>query len=151
MTTLFLVLTLNLGAATESGEPRPVVFVCEHGAAKSVVAAALFNDIAAARGLKTRAEARGFIPDAELAKAAVAGLKADGLSLSSSQPRRLEVADLQAAARVITFNDFPAELAGVAKFERWEVPPVSVDYAVAREALRLRIEKLVAELSPVKP
>ena len=47
-----------LGALMTAPEPKPagtVLFICEHGSAKSVVAAAHFNQIAADRGLPYRA------------------------------------------------------------------------------------------------
>src|SRR5215813_9354941 len=42
-----------------SSGDRAVVFVCEHGAAKSVIATAYFNKLAAERGLAYRATFRG--------------------------------------------------------------------------------------------
>ena len=42
-----------------SPRDKAVVFVCEHGAAKSVVATAYFNKLAAERGLPFRATFRG--------------------------------------------------------------------------------------------
>ena len=49
--------------------------VCEHGSAKSVVAAAHFNYIARERNLKLRAISRGTNPDEEIAPKAAEGLK----------------------------------------------------------------------------
>ncbi len=43
-----------------------VMFVCEHGAAKSVIATAYFNKLAAERGLPYRATFRGTTPQDEL-------------------------------------------------------------------------------------
>ena len=59
--------TLLVGAALLGGpllaQANPsIVFVCEHGAAKSVIAAAYFNKIAAEHGLRerrSRATSRG--------------------------------------------------------------------------------------------
>jgi chromate transporter len=45
---------------------RTVVFVCEHGSAKSVVAASLFDRMAKERGLPVRAISRGTTPDASV-------------------------------------------------------------------------------------
>src|SRR5919197_3449433 len=47
--------------------PRRVLFVCLHGGAKSVVAAAHFRRLAAARGLSVDAVAAGMETDAQLA------------------------------------------------------------------------------------
>src|SRR5205814_1901288 len=51
--------------------PARVLFVCLHGAAKSVIAAAHFRRLAGARGLTIDAVAAGTAPQAELAPAAV--------------------------------------------------------------------------------
>ena len=55
--------------------PR-VLFVCLHGAAKSVVAAAHFRKLTAQRGLAVEAAAAGTEPDAEMGPLAVKGLAA---------------------------------------------------------------------------
>src|SRR4030095_5910958 len=69
------------GLQTPSIPPEPrVLFVCLHGAAKSVVAAAHFRRLASARGLSISAVAAGTEPDPELARAAVKGLAAEGLT-----------------------------------------------------------------------
>src|SRR5215510_2876629 len=65
----------RVGAAAA---PPRVLFVCLHGAAKSVVAAAQFRRLASARGLSIGAVAAGTEPDPELAPAAVKGLSGDG-------------------------------------------------------------------------
>jgi hypothetical protein len=59
--------------------PRPrVLFVCLHRAAKSVIGAAHFRPLAAARGLSFEAVAAGTEPDPTLAPEAVKGLAATG-------------------------------------------------------------------------
>ena len=53
-----VVLGVLAATASHAGDDKPaatVVFVCEHGAAKSVVAAAHFNRMARERGLAVRA------------------------------------------------------------------------------------------------
>src|SRR5437867_10234355 len=75
-------------ANAAAAPPRPrVLFVCLHGAAKSVVGAAHFRRLAAVRGLDIDAVAVGTEPDAQLAAAAVKGLAGDGLSATPSRPR----------------------------------------------------------------
>lgn len=136
-----------VGACDSRTEPaRTVLFVCEHGAAKSVVAAAHFNRLAVARGLRFRAISRGTVPDREMAPAAIAGLREDGLLPAGTAPSQLTQADLDAAARVISFCDLPADLTSPVPVERWEVPPVSTGYAASRTAMVVRIEKLLGEI-----
>src|SRR3954447_1387630 len=67
--------------------PSTIVFVCEHGSAKSVVAAAHFNRLAAEARLPFRAVSRGVKPDAEVAVGVKAGLAADGIGVSSWRPQ----------------------------------------------------------------
>ncbi|HET7501736.1 MAG TPA: hypothetical protein VFK02_12050, partial [Kofleriaceae bacterium] len=103
------VLGLALLACSARSAPSPaaaaeVVFVCEHGAAKSVVASQYFNKLAAERGLAIRSIARGADPQAELSVSAVKGLTADGLPPEPSAPRSLTAAEVRSAARVIAFD-----------------------------------------------
>ena len=86
-----------------------VVFVCEHGAAKSVIAAAYFNKLAGERNVDLHAIARGTTPDAELSPKAIAGLRIDGLIPEASAPIKLSLADVESAGRIITFCDLPEE------------------------------------------
>ena len=143
-------LALILGVLVNAPEPKPaatILFVCEHGSAKSVVAAAHFNQIAAARGLPFRAISRGTVPDAEMAPAAIEGLLGDGLKPGDPAPAKLEQPDLDAAVRVVTFCALPPGLQARSPIEQWEVPPVSTQYAASREALLIEIERLLLELT----
>ena len=148
---MITVVAMILGAVMAAPEPESggtVLFVCEHGSAKSVVAAAHFNRIAADRGLPFRAISRGTEPDPEMAPAAVSGLRGEGLEPDDPAPRKLGQADLDTALRVVTFCDLPPGLQARSPIERWEVPPVSTEYARSREAMLVHIEKLLSELSP---
>ena len=141
---------LIVGALMTAPEPKPagtILFVCEHGSAKSVVAAAYFNRTAAARGLPFRAISRGTVPDAEMAPAAVEGLLGDGLKPGDPAPTKLEQPDLDAAVRVVTFCALPSGLQARSPVEQWEVPPVSTEYAASREAMLVQIERLLRELT----
>lgn len=124
-----------------------VVFVCEHGAAKSVVAAAHFNKLARERGLDLRAIARGTNPDEEIAPKAVLGLQADGLTSSEPAPKKIAKSDLIGARRVITFCALPDGYTGEVKVESWDgVPSMDEDYGKARDWLVERINRLLEEL-----
>jgi protein-tyrosine-phosphatase len=127
--------------------PRRVLFVCLHGAAKSVVAAAHFRRQAAARGLALGAVAAGVEPDPQMAPAAVKGLAEDGLSAAPDRPRPVTLYDLNTAARVVSFGCDVTARAGQ-PVDRWDdVPAVSDNYAAARERIVGRVERLVAELA----
>jgi chromate transport protein ChrA/protein-tyrosine-phosphatase len=85
-------------------EREQVLFVCEHGAAKSVIAATYFNQLAAERGLSVRATARGADPQEQPSTATVAGLKADGLVPVVERPLPLKADDVRGASRVVAFD-----------------------------------------------
>ena len=121
-----------------------IVFVCEHGAAKSVIAAAFFNKLAGEKGLNLQAVARGTNPDPTLSPEAVQGLREDGLSPGESVPQKLSVADVEAAQRIITFCELQAQYHERAIIEHWDgVPPVSEDYEKARDAIIEQIGHLL--------
>jgi protein-tyrosine-phosphatase len=121
-----------------------IVFVCEHGAAKSVLAAAYFNRLAAQASLSLHAVARGTNPDREFSAQAIRGLSQDSLSPAEAAPQQLTAADLQTAQRVIAFCDLPAGAHQKAVVERWDdVPPVSENYEKARDAILERIRPLL--------
>jgi arsenate reductase len=132
--------------------PMPtIVFVCEHGAAKSVIAAAYFNKLASERGLSVRAISRGTNPDKDLAPKAVEGLKADGLTVGREQPKRLSEADVSQSIRVIAFCELPEAYRG-RRVEQWNdvIPSVSEDYNRARDAIVERVNHLVDQMKSEK-
>jgi len=125
-----------------------IIFICEHGAAKSVVAAAHFNKLAGERNLRIRAIARGTNPDAELSPKTVERLKNDGLTPTESVPQRISLADVESATRIVTFCELPEEYEGRVSVERWDgVPPVSEDYEKARDAIVEQINQLIGNLA----
>ena len=131
--------------ATTKPLPR-VLFVCLHGAAKSVVGAAHFRRLAAERGLAIDAAAAGTEPDAELAPGAVKGLAAEGLTATPGRPRPVTLFDLESAARVVSFGCDVAPSRGQ-RVDQWDVPAVSDGYAAARARIVTNLERLVAELA----
>jgi protein-tyrosine-phosphatase len=152
MATLAFALPIN-GQAQDAGkqtEQTPVIiFVCEHGAAKSILSAAIFNKLARERGLNLRAIARGTNPDPEISPKVAAGLRADELALSEPAPKKISKADLVGASRVITFCVLPDDYPGSVKVENWDpVLPAIEDYGKARDKLNERIGRLLEELKP---
>ena len=123
-----------------------VLFVCEHVAAKSVIAAAYFNQLASEKNLDVRAIARGTNPDTEVSPKAATGLQADGLTPTESIPQKLSLADVESTQRVVTFCELPEEYRSKTVIEQWDgVPPVSEDYEKARDAIVERIHRLIVE------
>lgn len=126
---------------------RSVLFVCLHGAAKSVLAAADFERLVAERGLDLVADSAGTEPDPEIAPGVVAALRAEGLDLSRRRPRRVTREDTAGSARVVTFGcDLGDAMPASVPVERWDdVPAVSDNLPAARAVIRRHLDRLVAE------
>ncbi len=127
-----------------------VVFVCEHGNVKSLIAASLFNREAAARHQAVRAVARGLAPEASVAPAIATALRAEGFEVGAYRPTRLGVDEVREATRVVAISVDPAAISGAqTKLEVWSnVPPASIDYPASRAALVTHVERLLGELAP---
>jgi len=152
----FILAASPFAARAQSSPPRAakdsqtVVFVCEHGTVKSVVAMAYFAKLAKERRLPVRAISRGTNPDLSVPPLVLDGLRNDGLTLGSFTPTRFSPTDLRGAIAVVSFDQpgVAALVAGRLATTAWDgMPAVSDDYGVAREAIRHRVAGLVDSLA----
>ncbi len=118
-----------------------VVFVCEHGSAKGIIAAIEFESMAKEKGLDLIILARGTNPDAEIPKLIRDGLKADGYDAGTRKPTKVSEKDLKGAARIVSFGpDLKPWLAdGTAILDCSATPSVSDDYQRARNYCQRRL------------
>ena len=124
-----------------------IVFVCEHGAAKSILAAAYFNKLAPESDLGITAIARGTHPDAELSSRAVSGLSEDGLIPTESIPTKLTREELETAQKVVRFCRLPDEYLQKVVVEYWnDIPPLGDDYERSRDAIVAHLKELINNL-----
>ena len=131
--------------------PAPyVLFVCEHGNVKSLMAAEYFARLAAARGLVLEARARGTAPNsASVPPPIVAGLRAESYEVADFVPRAVTAADAAGALRVVVIGTvLPTDLAAAAPaVEVWgDIPAASEDFAGARAALLRHLDALLQDL-----
>lgn len=115
-------------AAADGAMHRQVVFVCEHGNVKSLMAASYFNQLAEQQGLPFRALSRGSAPDSSA---------------------KIGAAEAAAAERVVTIGtELPDDArADPKRVEHWnDVPPVSSDSAAARASLETHVADLIERL-----
>lgn len=134
------------GAVADS---QTVVFVCEHGTVKSVVALAYFRQLAQERRLNIRAISRGTAPDSAVPARVREGLRLDGLPLGPFTPMQFTLADLASAIAVISFDQptIADIVAGRVPTAQWDgLPAVSEDYRIARDSIRHRVARLVDSL-----
>ena len=128
---------------------RTIFFLCPHNAAKSVIAAAYCQRLAAQRGLELYATSAGTEPDPAVSPVVVAALRAEGIDVSGHRPRRVTRDELAAAWRVVSLGcdlgDLPP---GQGAVERWDdVPSPSQDMAGARVAIRGCVARLLDQLA----
>jgi arsenate reductase (thioredoxin) len=146
----FLICACDEPQATGSEpEPAAVLLVCEHGSVKSLMAASLFNQAAAARSLPFRAVSRGVTPDERVPEKIADALSRQGFDVQNFKPMRVSNVDLQNASRIVAIGVDPNAFAGGAQapVERWDdVPAASVDYAAAHDSLQRHVERLLDEL-----
>jgi hypothetical protein len=130
---------------------QSVLFVCLHGAAKSVIAAHYLERLAAARGISLRASSAGLEPDASIPPHVVAGLREDGIDVAGTVPTLATEALVNGADHVVSFG---CDVAGLGRDDvtRWDdVPAVSDGYAEARAAIVTRVQALLDHLCPSAP
>ena len=119
-----------------------ILFLCPHGGAKSVMAAAYFNRVAEERGLPFVATAAAAEDPYDAVPEPVADLlQAEGVDVHAFRPRRVEAGEKSAAAKVVAIG---CDLPGV---EQWnDVPPASEDLDGSASAIRRHVAALAEEL-----
>jgi arsenate reductase (thioredoxin) len=134
-------------AGSSAAVPK-VLFLCPHGAARSVLASAYFIRAARERGLNVRVDAAGIEPDAGVAAAVSKHLTGRGYPLPITAPRRVTAEEVEQADLVISLGcdlkDLPAPHGTL---RRWDdVPAPSEDFAAADQAIYAKVMALVEEL-----
>ncbi|HLW54707.1 MAG TPA: hypothetical protein VKW06_17860 [Candidatus Angelobacter sp.] len=122
-----------------------MIFVCEHGAAKSVVAAAWFNKLASERHLRFHAVARGFTPQADLSQSAIAGLRRDGVTFPEDKPQALNAAEASRALRIVALDPPPASAQSF-HADFFAVPAPKDGYERSRDAILERVKTILSDL-----
>ena len=122
-----------------------VLFVCQHGAAKSVIAARHLEKLAGARGLTLNAAAAGIEPDDVIPPHVVAGLRGDGLDDRAMTPHAITRAQFENADIVVAFGcDLPAFADNPDRIVQWnDVPAVSDGYDAARTDIVRRLHAIL--------
>jgi arsenate reductase (thioredoxin) len=136
------------GSSAHAAKPPTILFMCPHGAAKSVLASAYFQRLAKERGLNVRVDSAGTEPDAAVSPAVAAHLERQGYTVPVVRPRKATAGEVAAADVVISIGcDLSGLPAPRGQLQRWdEVPALSDDFARADEAIRKRVTDLIDEL-----
>jgi arsenate reductase len=143
-----LIAALMVLAFQPAGASPSIVFVCEHGAAKSVIATAYFNTLAAERGLPYRATFRGTSPQDDLSVRAVAGLKEDGIAVPSGKPGGITDADVANATHIFAIGcTLPDKARRSGKADDWSDVPDDKGYGPMRDAIVRHVKELLDRLA----
>ena len=145
---LSAVLSLTATAQRAGVQPPTVLFVCEHGTVRSLLAKVLFEEYAGVVGLRMNAVSRGTHADSIVPPWMVQGLSADHIALGPWTPQTLRPKDLADAAYVVSF-DVPLSATNGARVrrEQWDsLPSVSKNYTSGRDAIKVRVHALVDSL-----
>ena len=124
-----------------------VLFVCQHGAAKSVIAARHLVELAQARGLVLDASAAGVEPDEEIPPHVIAGLRDDGVDFDGAPPQAVTRELVENARIVVSFGcDLSAFAGESTRIVHWSgVPAVSDGYEAARTDIVSRLNAILDE------
>lgn len=141
----------NAPPALAAPEPLKVVFVCQYGYAKSLVAAKHFEQMAAERGVQVQVIARGLTPKATVPGAIAAPLRADGLPVDGYTPAMLTASDVADADVVVAFGiEIPYPTKAIV--QRWDdVGALTEDYPAARNTIRSHLRALLGEIASPQP
>ncbi len=147
-----------IGRVAEASQAGPVdvLFVCVRNAGRSQMAKALFNALAAQRGLPFRAESAGTMPARQVHPEVVVVMRELGIDLSSQRPRLLTNEMVSNARKVVTMGCAVDASACPAMFlrevEDWGLPdPEGRDIEevrAIRDMVRQKVEALIGTLAP---
>ena len=145
---LSAILALTASAQRAVVPPPTVLFVCEHGTVRSLLAKVLFEQYAGEVGLRMKAVSRGTHADSIVPPWMQQGLSADHVVMGPWRPQTLRPEDLADAAYVVSFDvPLSATTGALGQREQWDgLPSVSKDYTNGRDAIKLRVHALVDSL-----
>jgi arsenate reductase (thioredoxin) len=150
---LFLPGTLSsVAAASQQSAPTHpplrVLFLCPHGAAKSVLGAAYFQKLAAERGLQVQVDARGTEPDPTVSPAVAQLLREQGYAIPIATPQAVAPADTASADIVVSMGcKLDAYPAPRRTLRHWDVPGPGENLTESAEAILRNVRELVDELT----
>jgi arsenate reductase len=122
---------------------KEILFLCQHGGAKSVIAASHFNRLATESGLPFVAAAAAAEDPYDAVPTPVADhLQREGFDVRDLEPHHVAPAEIERAAKIITIG---CDVAGA--HERWDdVPAASEDLEGSVAAIDRHVEALAEEL-----
>jgi len=140
------ILSMILNSGFAQVKEKTILFVCEHGSAKSIVAAAHFNRIAEKEGIQIKVISRGTKPDEVVPEKINNLLNGDGFKSHTEAPVQLTAQDLKNADYVVTFNPIPSTIGSSQNIETWNIPSFEAGYPAARDSMLVHIRKIIERI-----
>ena len=148
---MFILCALVALTHSMMAQEKRIIFVCQHGAAKSVIAASYFNKLAKERKLDYVAECRGVEPDSVVSSSAREGLTMDHMFDPNTKPQKLLPGDTTNVERIILFTPLPPDMNTSIKTENWsQIENVDAEYLKRKNAIVKKINELLDTLEHKK-
>ena len=143
----FLFFATMLSCCTSTTDSKEILFICPHGAARSPIAAAYFNEIAAEKNLNYHAVFRGTEPDETLSARTIEGLTTEGIDVKGWKPKLVSAGDISKAYKIITFDcKVPSENSSALN-EQWNgTPSPSKEYESYTKLVKGKVKQLIDQL-----
>ncbi len=128
-------------------QSKKIVFVCEHGSAKSIIAVSYFNKIAKERKLSWEAVPRGTTPDAEISAKTKKLLTDDKVPVPQVKPQAITQKDIDEANQVVLFFPLPDNIEGRDNLDYWlGIDAVNGDFQILRDDILAKLLPLIDSL-----
>ena len=128
-------------------QSKKIVFVCEHGSAKSIIAVSYFNKIAKEKNLSWEAVSRGTTPDAEISAKTKKLLTDDNMPVPQVKPQAITQKDIDEANQVILFFPLPENIEGGDNLQYWlGIDAVNGDFQKLRDDILAKLLPLIDSL-----
>ncbi len=143
---LFLwILFSSLTSWVQEENKKTIVFVCEHGGARSTIASLYFNKMAKENHLHYRSVFRALSPDSTISNETKNGLIKDGFETDVLFPVGLSAGDVHSSAMLISLDCKVPSSYHTDK--TWNgIPAISEDYMAARNTIVKHLNELITEL-----
>lgn len=125
---------------------KTILFVCEHGAGRSTIAATYFNSIAMKRNLKYHAIFRGVEPQEALGVSTKNGLVKDGIDVTNLIPIKVSQNDVCKAYKIITLDvTLPDSLNK--EHIKWTGIQMAGNYDISKAQIVAKVDSLIMLLT----
>jgi arsenate reductase len=149
MLRLFGILLFSTSTFAQSNKKQTIVFVCEHGGARSTIASVYFNKMARENHLLYHSVFRALTPDSTISQETKNGLMKDGFETALLMPVALTPKDVGTNVMLISLDCMVPPSYHTDK--SWSgIPAISNDYQIARNTIVKMLEGLISELKSKK-